>query len=110
MTTVTEEDRFGLEVLKLLAQLAWVDGKVEQRERLVVQGLGRSWSVPEKDLQALLDALQAGGKTPEPDLALLRTRGDEVLEAARALVAAEGREAGEEKRLLEDLQRRLAPA
>lgn len=109
MTTVTEEDRFGLEVLKLLAQLAWVDGKVEQRERLVVQGLGRSWSVPEKDLQALLDALQAG-HPPAPDLALLRPRGEEVLEAARALVAAEGREAGEEKRLLEELQRKLGTA
>ena len=109
MTTVTEEDRFGLEVLKLLAQLAWVDGKVEQRERLVVQGLGRSWSVPEKDLQALLDALQAG-HPPEPDLALLRPRGDEVLEAARALVAAEGRVAEEEQRLLADLQRKLGTA
>ena len=109
MTTVTEEDRFGLEVLKLLAQLAWVDGKVEQRERLVVQGLGRSWSVPEKDLQALLDALQAG-HPPAPDLELLRPRGEEVLEAARALVAAEGREAGEEKRLLEELQRKLGAA
>ena len=109
MTTVTEEDRFGLEVLKLLAQLAWVDGQVEQRERLVVQGLGRSWSVPEKDLQALLDALQAG-RPPEPDLALLRPRAEEVLEAARALVAAEGREATEEKRLLEDLKQKLGAA
>ena len=40
----------------------------------------------------------------------LRPRGEEVLEAARALVAAEGREAGEEKRLLEELQRKLGAA
>ncbi len=105
--TLSAEDRFNIEVIKLLLQLAWADQEVSERERLVIQGLGRSWSVPEHALHTLMEQLQAGGALPEPDLSVLRTRPDDVLEAARALSTADGRIAEREKSLLETIGARL---
>ena len=94
------EDRFNIEVIKLLLQVAWVDRELTQAERLVIMGLGRSWNVPEGELHTLLDLLQAGGEMPQPDMAVLRARPDDVMEAARALVAADNSVAPDEKALL----------
>ena len=66
------EDTFNLEVLKLLIHVAWVDGEVEQHEAQMVMGLGRSGSVPEIALKALMDDLKAGKKSAEPDWGLLK--------------------------------------
>jgi tellurite resistance protein len=99
--TLSAEDRFNIEVLKLLLQAAWVDRELSQAERLVIMGLGRSWSVPEGELHTLLDVLKAGGTMPEPDMEVLRTRPDDVLEAARALCVSDGQLAQGEKALLE---------
>lgn len=106
--TLSSEDRFNTEVIKLLLQVAWSDNQVSSAERLVIWGLGRSWNVPELELQALLKQLKAGGPMPEPDLAVLRSRPDDVLEAARALAASDGHYAQDEKALLERIQARLA--
>ncbi len=94
------EDTFNLEVLKLLLFVAWVDGEVEQHEAQMVMGLGRSWSVPEKALQDLMTDVKAGLKPGEPDWALLKTRSDDALTAARALVLADGKVEPEESALL----------
>ncbi len=105
---LSTEDRFNIEVIKLLLQVAWVDRQLTQAERLVIMGLGRSWSVPEGELHTLLDRLNAGGTLPEPDLAVLRTRPDDVLEAARALCVSDGQLAQGEKALLERITAMLA--
>jgi hypothetical protein len=94
------EDTFNLEVLKLLLTLAWVDGEVEQHEAQMVMGLGRSWGVPEMSLRALMDDVKAGKRPGEPDYALLKTRADEAITAARALVLSDGKIAPEESALL----------
>ena len=99
--TLSTEDRFNIEVIKLLLQVAWVDRELTQAERLVIKGLGRSWNVPEAELTGLMDRLKAGGDMPEPDLEVLRTRPDDVLEAARALCVSDGALAQGEKALLE---------
>lgn len=105
---LSEEDQFNLEVLKLLLAVAWVDGQVDQHEVNVVLGLGRSWTVPEAALQALHRAIREGKRPAEPDWALLKTRPDDALQAARALMLADGKATNEEIALLRRLKERLA--
>ena len=106
--TLSAEDAFNLEVLKLLLFVAWVDGEVDQQEAQMVMGLGRSWSVPELALKALMDDMKAGKKPGEPDWALLKTRADDALTAARALVLADGKVKPEESALLKRVVASLA--
>lgn len=98
---LSAEDTFNLEVLKLLLTVAWVDGTVDPHEAQMVRGLGRSWGVPEMSLRALMDDLKAGKKPGEPDWALLKTRRDDALTAARALVLSDGTVQPEESALLQ---------
>lgn len=107
---LSDEDRFNLEVLKLLLHVAWVDGGVEQHEANMVLGLGRSWSVPEAELKALMQSLEAGQRPAEPDYALLRKRPDDALQAARALVLSDGQVKPEETALLKKVQAALQGA
>ena len=105
---LSSEDTFNLEVLKLLLFVAWVDGEVDQHEAQMVMGLGRSWSVPEPELKALMDDVKAGKKTGEPDWTLLKTRKDDALTAARALVLSDGKVQAEESTLLKKVVASLA--
>jgi uncharacterized tellurite resistance protein B-like protein len=105
--TLSTEDRFNTEVIKLLLQVAWSDRQLTHSEQLVVFGLGRSWNVPEKELQSLLEKLKAGGSLPEPDIEVLRTRPDEVMEAVRALAVSDGQFADTEKDMIERIKARL---
>lgn len=105
--TISTEDHFNTEVIKLLLQIAWSDRKLTHAEHLVIFGLGRSWNVPELELQSLLEKLKAGGPLPEPDLAALRTRPDDVMDAARALAISDGKFADSEKELIERIKAML---
>lgn len=105
---LSAEDAFNLEVLKLLVFVAWVDGEVEQHEVQMVLGLGRSWSVPENLLHDMMIDIRAGLKPGEPDWALLKTRSDDVITAARALVLSDGKVAPEESALLKRVVAALA--
>jgi uncharacterized tellurite resistance protein B-like protein len=100
MSSLSAEDRFNIEVIKLLLQVAWSDQALTQSERLAIFGMGRSWLVPEDELQKLMEQLRLGGELPAPDLEVLRSRRDEVIEAVRALVAADGKLAHRERALL----------
>lgn len=104
---LSDDDRFNLEVLKLLLNVAWVDGAVDQTEARMLLGLGRSWSVPEAALDKLLEGIAAGRKPGAPDYALLRQHPDQALEAARALVLVDGRVMPEESTLLKQVQATL---
>jgi tellurite resistance protein len=104
---LSDDDRFNLEVLKLLLNVAWVDGAVEQHEANMLLGLGRSWSVPEMALQKVMAGIQEGKRPAEPDYELLRARSDEALQAARALVLADGKVMPEESALLKKVQAAL---
>jgi tellurite resistance protein len=105
---LSEEVTFNLEVLKLLLTVAWVDGEVDQQEANMLLGLGRSWTVPERALQQLMQTIKAGERPTEPDYALLRTRKDDALQAARALMLADGKAKSEEIALLKRVQAALA--
>jgi hypothetical protein len=104
---LSEDDQFNLEVLKLLLHLAWVDGAVDQAEVNMLLGLGRSWTVPEQLLQKLMEAVKAGKRPSEPNWDLLRERPDDALQAARALVLADGKVVKEEIALLKSVQAAL---
>jgi hypothetical protein len=104
------EDRFNIEVIKLLLQVAWSDDQVDPKEAQMIIGLGRSWEVPELELAALQKRLEAGDPLPVPDLGLLRSRPDDVLEAARGLVAVDGKVGDEEKEMIEQIKEMLGAA
>ncbi len=105
---MSDTDRFNLEVLKLLLQIAWGDGQVDPAEARMILGLGRSWSVPEAELVELEHRLQTGKGLPPPSLSVLRSRKQDVLEAARALANTDGHLGDDEKTLLEEVEALLA--
>ena len=104
----TDDDRFNLEVIKLLLKIAWVDQELEAHEKNLIVGAARSWAVPEPELKQLLARMEQGDPLPEPDVQLLRTRADDVMTAARALVLADGKVKKEESALLKQLAATLA--
>jgi tellurite resistance protein len=104
MAKSTAEDQFNVEVLKLMLQLAWSDGQLDVQEVGTLLGAARSWEVPEAEIAALKKLLDGEGTPPAPDLALLRGRMDEVLEAARAIILSDGKLQGSEKEMLEELR------
>jgi tellurite resistance protein len=104
MTRPTDDDRFNLEVLKLMLQMAWSDERLDPREAVTLLGVARSWGIPESELATLQRNLESNEAPPAPDLALLRDRPDEVFEALRALVASDGRVDAAEEALLEELR------
>ncbi len=101
--SLTPEDRFNIEILKLLIQVAWNDEHITGRERVVVLGLGRHWKVPEPELHALEQQLLAGHRLPPPDLGLLRSNPQKVLSAAAALASADGRIEDAERELIQQI-------
>ncbi len=110
MSQTTTQDAFNVEVIKLMIQLAWSDGRLAEQEKRLILGLARSWSVPEKEFASVKTLLEGGGTPPAPDLALLRRRPDEVFEAVQALIASDGKLQAEEKRMLEELRIILSPS
>ena len=96
-------DRFYVEVVKLLLQVAWGDERVDPCETLAIVGLAQSWGVQEVEVHALRSQLAAGKGLPPPDMGLLRSRADEVIDAARALAVADGRVVEAERELLEQI-------
>jgi uncharacterized tellurite resistance protein B-like protein len=104
MTKVSTEDGFNIEVLKLMLQLAWSDDTIAPEEVNVILGAAHTWGVPEKEVTELRRYLEEYEATPAPDLALLRSRPDDVLVAARALIACDGRIHASEEEMLEELR------
>lgn len=104
----SDEDRFNLEVVKLLLKVAWVDQQLDPHEKNLILGVARSWAVPEPELKQLLTRMEQGDPLPEPDMALLKTRPDDVMTAARALVLSDGKVKQEESALLKQLAASLA--
>jgi hypothetical protein len=104
MTKVSTEDSFNIEVLKLLLQLAWSDDTIALEEMNFLLGAAHTWGIPEKEVTELKRYLEEYESVPAPDLGLLRGRPDDVLEAARALIASDGRIHASEKEMLEELR------
>lgn len=81
---------YEIEVMKLLARLAAVDGEVEPVEMAQIAAAGRAAGVGERALEQLRNLLEAHGGLPEPDLEILRTKPHLTMAAAREIVAVDG--------------------
>jgi uncharacterized tellurite resistance protein B-like protein len=91
MTTPTSPDaRFQVEVIKLLLQVATSDDQVSHAEIQHILEAARGMSVPLPELAALARCLQKGEPLPAPNLGVLRTDPEAVIQAARALVSSDG--------------------
>ena len=101
--SLSEDQRFNLETLKLLLQIAWGDDHVADRERVVLHGLGRYWKLPEDELERLGELLVAGKGLPAPDIGLLKTQPERVLSAVQALALADGVVTDSEKETIQQV-------
>ncbi|MET0405028.1 MAG: TerB family tellurite resistance protein [Cystobacter sp.] len=89
MTTATD-DRFHIELLKLLLHVAWSDEEINPREAQALVGAAARWKVPLPELQRLERCLESGEPLPAPNLGLLRQRADEALATVRTLIHSDG--------------------
>ena len=83
------ESRFYIEVLKLLLQVITSDGHVAPEELTHFSTVARRWNVPASEADVLIERLKQGQPLPAPDMGLLRSRAQDVIEAARALVGSD---------------------
>lgn len=98
---------FNTETLKLLLQVAWSDDVLDPKERAFISQLGHQWAVPPDVMSTLLMHLDQGKPLPQPNLSLLRTKADAVLDAAEALVSADGVIDVQEKEFLATVEQLL---
>ncbi|HYO55241.1 TerB family tellurite resistance protein [Archangium sp.] len=106
MTTATD-DRFHIELLKLLLHVAWSDDEIDPSEARALIGAAPRWKVPLPELQRLERCLDMGEPMPAPNLGLLRQRPDEVLATARTLIASDAKVHLSEEELLAQLRELL---
>lgn len=83
-------DEYQVELLKLMARLAAVDGEVAPAEVETIIRAGRRAGVDDLHLKQLRATLEAGEGGAPPDLDVLRAHADEVRTLAREVVAADG--------------------
>ena len=107
MATPSADAQFQIEVLKLLLQVAWADDEVAESERALILNAARTSGIDEKTVTFLMERLDLGQPLPSPNLSLLKTRPGEALDAARALVAADGEVREEEKEMLEQIRQMI---
>ncbi|QRK10531.1 TerB family tellurite resistance protein [Archangium violaceum] len=88
MKTPTD-DRFHIELLKLLLHVAWSDDEIDPHEARALLGAARRWKVPLPELQRLERCLDTGEPLPAPNLGLLRQHPDEVLATVRTLIESD---------------------
>ncbi|QDF02752.1 TerB family tellurite resistance protein [Myxococcus xanthus] len=87
---MSPEEQFHVEVLKLLLQVATVDGRVAHSEIGHILDTARGMSVPLPELAALTRCLRNNEPLPPPNMGILRTNPSAVIREAKALIASEG--------------------
>jgi uncharacterized tellurite resistance protein B-like protein len=90
MTPPSPDPRFHVEVLKLLLQVATSDDSVDSKEINQILAAARGMSLPLADLDALARCLQNGAPLPAPNLGLLRSDPEAVVEEVKALISSDG--------------------
>lgn len=106
MTTPTD-DRFHLELLKLLLHVAWSDDELKPSEAQALIGAAKRWNMPVTELQRLERCLELGEPLPAPNLGLLRQRADEVLASVRTLIASDADVHLSEQEMLDQIRELL---
>lgn len=106
MTTPPDE-RFHIELLKLLLHVAWSDDELSPEEIRSLLGAAQRWSVPLVELQRLERGLLSGEPLPAPNLGLLRSHPQEVLDAARSLIESDAQVLPAEEDMLAQIRELL---
>ncbi|ATB30241.1 TerB family tellurite resistance protein [Melittangium boletus] len=106
MTPPTDE-RFYIELLKLLLHVAWSDDELNPREAQALLGAAQRWKVPLHELQRLERCLELGEPLPAPNLGLLRQSPDEVLSTVRTLIHSDAQVHFAEEEMLAQLREML---
>ena len=100
--------RVHSEILKLLIQVAWADGKVPPEEKNLVLGLAREFYDANTTEQHLLDRWLKGEiPLPVPDIGFLRNHRDAVITAVQAVILADNKVATVECTVLAEIRRLL---
>jgi uncharacterized tellurite resistance protein B-like protein len=106
-TPSSNDDRFHLELLKLLLHVAWSDDEIDPREARALLGAAHRWKVPLAEVALLEQCLAQGKPMPAPNLGLLRQRPDEVLATVRTLIATDTDIRLEEKEMIAQIRELL---
>jgi uncharacterized tellurite resistance protein B-like protein len=101
---------FHVEVLKLLLQVATSDDSVDTQEINQILTAARAMSVPLADLDALARCLQKGTPLPAPNLGLLRSNPQAVIEEVKALISSDGSVDSSEIEMLRQIRELLGIA
>ena len=102
-TTSASPKAFGLELVKLLLQVAWADHDVAPAEAEALLAFGRRSGLDESELANLANML--AGRTPlaPPNLGLLKQRRADVLRAVKELLLSDLEVAEEEEEILSQI-------
>lgn len=104
---ITPEDRFRIELLKLLLHVAWSDEEIDPREAHALIGAARQWKLPQEELERLERCIDQGEPMPPPNLGLLRQRPDDVLATVRTLIALDTNVHLSEKEMISQIRELL---
>ena len=83
------QPRLGIEILKLLVQVAWADHEVSPEEIETVLSLAETVKASQEEVDYLRKCLSEETRLPAPDFALLREHSDAVLAAVDQMIAAD---------------------
>ncbi len=108
MPTAVADQRFFLEVLRVLVHVAFADGHVSAEESFGILETARARGLPAEEVSALEAALAGKAPLPALDLQYLAEHRSRVLEVARLFAEGDGL-VGAEVRALERLNRLLSP-
>ncbi|NTX08162.1 TerB family tellurite resistance protein [Myxococcus sp. CA051A] len=109
-TPSSPDSRFQIEVLKLLLQVASGDEGVSRQEIDHIMDTARGMSVPLPELAELAKCLQNGIPLPAPNLGVLRSNPQAVVEATHALISSDGHIHPSEIEMLRQIREMLGVA
>lgn len=104
------DPRFHVEVLKLLLQVATSDDSIDSAEIEQLMTAARGLSVPLQDLDALARCLKNGEPLPAPNLGLLRSNPEAVIQEVRSLISSDGAVHSSEIEMLRQIRELLGVA
>jgi len=102
------DPRLEMEIIKLLMQVAWADGEIDEGEAQPIFDHARRLGLSQKASDVLWECLRGARKLPAPDLGYLRQHAELAYELAEELVHADGRVSEDEVDVLAQLKSLLA--
>lgn len=92
----TTNHRIYIEILKLVASVAWADREVDELEVARTLELARLAGASPTEIDGIQELLADGASLPGVDLSLLRANRAEVMRIVDLIIDADGRVAGGE--------------